>query len=94
MARGDPTWHTSSTGPDVDAELEGGRGHQGPQVPGPQAVLHPLAAVLRQAAVVGGHLVGPEPLGQEVGQALGHPPGVDEDEGGPVARARGRRCGR
>ena len=56
MARGEPTWHTSSTGPDVDAELERRRGHQRPEVAGAQAVLHPQAAVLRQAAVVGGHL--------------------------------------
>ena len=70
--------------PDVDAELERGRGDQGPQVAGPQPVLDPLAAVLGQAPVVGGHLVGPEPLAQQVGQALGHPPGVDEDEGGAV----------
>ena len=64
---------------DVDAELERGGGHQGPQVAGAQAVLGPQAPVLGQAAVVGGDLVGAEPLAQQVGQALGHPPGVDED---------------
>ena len=56
--------------PDVDAELERRRGHQGPEVAGAQAVLHAQAAVLGQAAVVRGHLLGPEPLAEEVGEAL------------------------
>ena len=41
---------------------------------------HLLAAAVRQAAVVGEHLVGPEPFGQLVGQPLGELPGVDEQQ--------------
>ena len=70
---------------DVDAELERGRGHQGPQVPRPQARLGALAPLGRQAPVVGGDLVRAEDLAQQVGQALGQPPGVDEHEGRLVA---------
>ena len=58
MARGEPIWQTSSTGPDVDAELQRGGGHQGPQVAGPEPLLHDASAGRRQAAVVGGHLQG------------------------------------
>ncbi len=58
MARGEPIWHTSSTGPDVDAQLERGRGHQGPEVAGPEPLLHDPPSGRRQAAVVGRHLQG------------------------------------
>ena len=44
--------------PDVDAQLEGGRGHQRPQVAGPQPLLDHPPAGRRQAAVVGRHLQG------------------------------------
>ena len=40
---GEPIWHTSSTGPDVDAQLERGRGHEGPEVAGPQALFRRCA---------------------------------------------------
>jgi len=65
---------------DVDAQLERGRGHQGAQVAGPQAVLDAQASVLGQAAVVGRHLVGAEALTEEVRQALRQPAGVDEHQ--------------
>ena len=43
---------------DVDAQLERGRGHQGPEVAGSQALLDDAAAGGRQAAVMGRHLQG------------------------------------
>ena len=43
---------------DVDAQLERGGGHQGPEVAGPQPLLDDAPAGRRQAAVVGGHLQG------------------------------------
>ena len=84
---------------DVDAQLEGGGGHQRPEVAGPEALLHQSAPGRREAPVVGGHLQGgvhpaarrrhltlpgAEPEGQLVGHPLGHLPGVDEDQRGPV----------
>ncbi len=79
--------------PDVDAELERGRGHQGPQVPGPQPGLDPLPAAPRQRPVVRGDVFPEflaEPFAELVGDPLGHAPGVDEDQGGPVAGDVGR----
>ncbi len=70
--------------PDVDAQLQRGGGHQGPQVAGPQPGLDPLPPARRQAAVVRGHLVLAEPLAELVGHPLGHPPGVDEHQRGPA----------
>ena len=58
MARGEPIWQTSSTGPTSMPELERGGGHQGPQVAGPQSLLDDPAPGGREAAVVGGHLQG------------------------------------
>ena len=66
---------------DVDAQLEGGGGHQGPQVAGPQPLLDDAATGGRQAAVVGGHLQGGvHPV--DVGEACA---------GGPEAVPVGRR---
>ena len=79
---------------DVDAELERGGGHQGPQLAGPQARLDPVAAVLGQAAVVGGDHVVAEALAELMGEPLGQPPGVDEHQRGAVLGRPGRRCGR
>ena len=56
MARGEPIWQTSSTGPTSMPELERGGGHQRPELAGPQARLDQAAARRREAAVVGGHL--------------------------------------
>ena len=84
MLRGEPIWQTSSTGPMSMPELERGGGHQGPQVAGPQPGLDPVAAVLGQAAVVGGDHVVAEPLAELVGEALGQAAGVDEHQGGAV----------
>ena len=82
---GEPDLARQLDRPDVDAELEGRRRYQGAQVPRPQAGLGPLAPLGGQAAVVGGHLVGAQDLAQEVGQALGKPPGVHEHQGRAVA---------
>jgi hypothetical protein len=76
-------------GPDVDAQLQRGRGHQRPQLARPQAGLDPLAPVLGQGAVVGGHHVVAQALAQLVGQALGQAAGVDEHQGGVVLGHQG-----
>ena len=79
--------------PHVDAELERGRGHQGPQVPGPKPGLDPLPAAPGQRPVVRGHLRAElisEPFAQLVGDSLGHAAGVDEHQRGPVTGHVGR----
>ncbi len=84
MLRGDPSWHTSSTGPTSMPSSSGrGRDH-GPKPPGPKACLHPEPAVHGQAPVVGLDAVLPEVLAQLVSDPLGHSPGVDEHERRPV----------
>ena len=80
MLRGDPSWHTSSTGPDVDAELERGCRNDGPEISGAKARLDPEPAFHRKAPVVRLDGVLPEPLAQLMGYPLGHPAGVDEHE--------------
>ena len=67
-------------GPDVDAELERGRRHQRGQVARAEPGLEAEPAVLRQAAVVGRHLVLAEALGEEVRHPLGQAARVHEDE--------------
>ena len=84
MLRGEPIWHTSSTGPMSMPELERRGGHQRLQLAGPQARLDPVAALLRQAAVVRGDHVVAQPLAELVREALGQPAGVDEHERGAV----------
>ena len=69
---------------DVDAELERRGGDQRLQVARPQARLDPVAAVLRQAAVVRGDDVVAEALAELVREPLGQPAGVDEHERGAV----------
>ncbi len=70
--------------PDVDAELERRRGHERPEITGAQAVLHAQASVLGQAAVVRGHLLGPETLAEEMGEPFRQPPRVHEHQRGAV----------
>ena len=65
---------------DVDAELEGGGRHECPKVPGTQARLGAPPPLRRQAPVVGRHLVRSQDLAEQVGQALGQPAGVHENE--------------
>ena len=69
---------------DVDAELQRRGGDQRPQVAGAQAGLHPVAAFLRQAAVVRGDDVVAEAGAELVREPFGEPPGVDEHERGAV----------
>ena len=69
---------------DVDAELERRGGDQRLQLAGAQAGLDPVAAVLRQAAVVGGDDVVAEALAELVREPLGQAAGVDEHERGAV----------
>ena len=71
--------------PDVDAQLERGRGDERLQVPRPEPPLHLVPAVLRQAAMMGRHLAFPESLPEEVRHPLGQTPGVDEDQRGAVS---------
>ena len=65
---------------DVDSQLEGGGGHERTQVTGSEPGLHAQAAFLRERAVVGSHVAVAQPFGQQVGDALGLAPGVDEHE--------------
>ena len=63
---------------DIDAQLQRGGGHERAQVAGPEPGLHAQAAFLRERAVMGGHVAVAQPFGQQVGDALGLAPGVDE----------------
>jgi hypothetical protein len=69
---------------DVDAELEGGGGHQHLELPFAQPLLRVQAHFLRQAAVVSGDVLGPEPFRELVRHALGEAPRVHGDERGAV----------
>ena len=69
---------------DVDAELERRGRDERLEVAGAQPRLDPVAAVLRQAAVVRGDDVVAEALAELVREPLGEPAGVDEHERGAV----------
>ena len=69
---------------DVDAELEGGRGHERAERPRLEAGLRVLAPVAGEAAVVARHRAFAQALGQLAGDPLGHLARVDEDERRPV----------
>jgi hypothetical protein len=66
---------------DVDAELERGRRHEGPQFARFQPPLGIEALFFGQAAVMRRHRIRAEPLTQVPCQSLRHPARVDEDEG-------------
>ena len=66
MLRGEPIWHTSSTGPMSMPSSSDAVATSALQLAGPQAGLDPLAALLRQAAVVRGDHVVAEALAQLV----------------------------
>ena len=97
MARGEPIWHTSSTGPTSIPSSSDAVATRARRSPAAQARLDDAPPCRREAAVVGrdeergvdvaaaapGFLVG-EALGQLVGHPLGHLAGVDEHEGGAV----------
>ncbi len=99
MARGEPIWQTSSTGPTSMPSSREAVATRARRSPGPQPLLDDATAGRREAPVVGGHLergvdlaarggdgalLGAEPEGQLVGHPLGHLPGVDEDQRGAV----------
>ena len=65
---------------DVDAQFQRGRGDDGAQIAGLEPLLHLVAALLGQAAVVAGDVFLADPLGQAVRDALGQRAGVDEDQ--------------
>jgi hypothetical protein len=66
---------------DIDAQLERGGGHQGPQITGPQSLLDDPASGGRQTAMVGGHLQsGIHPVDVGDGATVG-----PEAVGGPEA---------
>ena len=79
---------------DVDAQLERrGRDHDA-QVAFLQPPLGAVAALARQAAVVGGDGLGAQPLAQVQRHALDQPARVDEHQRRPVLARQRRRCDR
>jgi hypothetical protein len=71
-------------GADVDAQLERGGRHERAQIAGPQAPLDPEPALLGETAVMRGDHVLADTLAEQMGDALGEPPGVDEHKRGPM----------
>ncbi len=71
---------------DVDPQLERSGGDQRLQLASAEPPLDAQPPVLREASVVGGDHVVAEPLAELVGQPLRQPAGVDEHDGGAVAR--------
>ena len=71
-------------GADVDAQFQGGRGHQGLKRSGLEPLFGVVPVLLRHAAVVGGDVFGTQPFAQVTGQPLRHAPRGDEDQGRPV----------
>ena len=70
--------------PDVDAELEGGRGHERAQLTGLQPALGVEPRLLRQAAVMRGDGILSKPFAQVPRQPFRHAPRIDEDQRRPV----------
>src|SRR5688500_506749 len=70
--------------PDVNAELEGGGGHQDLEHAPLQTLLGVKSLLLAEAAVVRSHLIVAQALGKLTGDPLGHASGVDENERGAV----------
>ena len=71
---------------DVDAELERRGGDERAQVAGAQAGLHAVTTILREAPVVCGHHLGPEPFAELVREPFREAPRVHEHDGGVVLR--------
>ena len=69
---------------DVDAELQRGGRHQRLERAALQAPLGVEPQLLGEAAVVGGHMVLAEAVGEVAADPLGHAPRIDEDERGAV----------
>ena len=86
MLRGEPSWHTSSTGPTSMPSSSEAVATSARRSPARSRDLDLVAAVLRQRPVVGGDDVVAQLLAQLVGEALGQPPGVDEHDASCGAR--------
>ena len=71
---------------DVDPELERGGGDHRLEVARLEPLLHLVAPLLGEAAVVAGDVLLTDALGQPVRDALGQRAGVDEDQRGPMLR--------
>ena len=65
---------------DVDAQLERGGRHHGAQIARFEPLLHLVAALLGQAAVVARDILFADPLGEPMRHPLGQRPRVDEDQ--------------
>ena len=66
---------------DIDAQFERGGRHQRLELSSLEALLGVEPLLLGEAAVMRGHLLLAEPLGQLAGHPLGHPPRVGENQG-------------
>ena len=71
---------------DVDAELERRGRHEGLQLASLESLFGSEPLFARQAAVMAGHLVRAEAIGQMHRQSLAQPAGVDEDQRGLMLR--------
>ena len=80
MLRGEPIWHTSSTGPMSMPSSSDAVATSALSSPARSRRSTRCAAVLREAPVVRGDHVVAEPLAELVGEPLGEPPGVHEHE--------------
>ena len=84
MERGEPSWHARSTEPmsiPSSSDAVATMARTSPFWSRRSASSRTSRA---RAAVVGQHRVVRKPLAQHVGQPLGHPPGVDENQRGVV----------
>ena len=84
MLRGEPIWHTSSTGPMSMPSSSDAVATNARRSPRAQAGLDPVTPLLRQRTVVRGHDVVAESCAQLVREPLGHAARVDEHERGAV----------
>ncbi len=84
MERGDADLADQLDVADIDAQLQRGGGHQHLQFAALEALLGVEAQLLGQAAVVRGHRLLAEPVGEMARDPLGHAPRVDEHQGGAV----------
>ena len=84
MLRGEAIWQTISIGPMSMPSSSDAVATSARKLTGAQLRFDPLTAIPREAAVVRRNRVVAEALGEQMRDALGHPPRVDEDERGAV----------
>ena len=75
---------------DVDAQLQGSRGHQHLQLAALQALLGVQAALLGQAAVMRGDMIFTDALGQMPRDTFDHPARIDEHQRGAMLQNQRR----